>query len=65
MFEMLFGEEDGAATASSSSGCTSAAGKRLVKVVPPRGLTRLCGLANLGSTCYLNSLLQVFMGYYL
>ena len=33
-------------------------GGGLARPSAPRGSTNLCGLSNLGATCYLNSLLQ-------
>ena len=56
MFDGLFEDEDSRQTPRGNSrptvqGC-------LPKPAPPRGCTGLCGLSNLGATCYLNSLLQ-------
>lgn len=51
MFGALF-EEDGA------GGSGSGTGRSTSHVPGPRGATGFCGLDNLGTTCYLNSLLQ-------
>ena len=56
MLEGLFDEEVSEFEAKESSG--SGGSKRLPRPSPPRNNTGLCGLSNLGATCYLNSLLQ-------
>lgn len=33
-------------------------GQGIPRPLPPRNRTRLCGLSNLGATCYMNALLQ-------
>ena len=52
MFHSLFEDEE------SHRKPTDTKGNVIPKPSSPRGLTRLCGLSNLGATCYLNSLLQ-------
>lgn len=54
MFSSLFGEEDDLSTTVKQHG----AKLDLSKPQPPRSATGLCGLSNLGATCYLNALLQ-------
>lgn len=56
MLEGLFDEEAaGLDTKEASRGGNSS---RPIRPAAPRNSTGLCGLSNLGATCYLNSLLQ-------
>ena len=55
MLEGLFDEEAGSGTKEASGGGNSS---RPTRPAAPRNSTGLCGLSNLGATCYLNSLLQ-------
>ena len=54
MFSALFDEQEPPYEARESGG----SGVSLPKPAAPRNSTNLCGLSNLGATCYLNSLLQ-------
>ena len=55
MFESLFDEEAAQYDTSKDGRGHSL---RIPRPPPPRNSTGLCGLSNLGATCYLNSLLQ-------
>lgn len=57
MFHGLFGDEDSHYKSSESAGSVSKSSSA-PKPASARGSTKLCGLSNLGATCYLNSLLQ-------
>ena len=57
MFHGLFGDEDSQYKSSESSGSVSKSSS-VPRPPEPRGRSKLCGLSNLGATCYLNSLLQ-------
>lgn len=54
MFSSLFGDEDDFNSNVEEQGFKS----DVPKPPPPRNTTGLCGLSNLGATCYLNALLQ-------
>ncbi|XP_040296093.1 ubiquitin carboxyl-terminal hydrolase 40 isoform X2 [Bufo bufo] len=60
MFGDLF-EEDEDFSFLSSSTATSKTKSKDSEILEPRGETRLSGLRNQGSTCYLNSLLQTLL----
>ncbi len=55
MLEGLFDED---AAEYDTRGGANNSGTRLPRPSTPRSHTGLCGLSNLGATCYLNSLLQ-------
>ena len=57
MLQSLFDDEDSQCRSSESAGTVSKSSS-IPKPALPRGPTKLCGLSNLGATCYLNSLLQ-------
>ena len=54
MFSSLFGDEDD----SGSNIAEHSAKLDVSRPSSPRNATGLCGLSNLGATCYLNALLQ-------
>ena len=56
MLEGLFDEE--AADLQAKPGAGEGRSSRLSRPPAPRNSSGLCGLSNLGATCYLNSLLQ-------
>ncbi len=58
MLRSLFEDEDSQQCKSSESAGTVSKSSSIPKPAFPRGPTKLCGLSNLGATCYLNSLLQ-------
>ena len=58
MLEGLFDEEGQAGDLQSKPGAGEERGSRVPRPPAPRNSSGLCGLSNLGATCYLNSLLQ-------
>lgn len=58
MFDGLFEDEDSGQTPIPGGNSRPAVQSGLSKPASARGSTGLCGLSNLGATCYLNSLLQ-------
>ena len=54
MFSSLFGNEEDSGLNVGGQGTKLA----VARPPPPRNATGLCGLSNLGATCYLNALLQ-------
>ena len=58
MLEGLFDEEAQAGDLQSKPGAGEERGSRVPRPPAPRNSSGLCGLSNLGATCYLNSLLQ-------
>lgn len=57
MLEGLF-DEEATTDLQSKSGVGEEKSSRLPRPPAPRNSSGLCGLSNLGATCYLNSLLQ-------
>ncbi|XP_073433661.1 ubiquitin carboxyl-terminal hydrolase 40 [Dendrobates tinctorius] len=61
MFGDLFEEDEDFSFLSNNTANNVRKAKSKDEVLEPRGETRLCGLRNQGSTCYLNSLLQTLL----